>query len=341
VRAVVIDYNERRLRMGEIAEPAIAAPDQVLIRIEEVGVCGTDRELANFDFGYPPEGEPMLALGHEAVGRVEAVGSAVTRVRPGDWVVPAIRRACSPACVSCARGRRDLCLTGGYRERGIFGLHGYLTELAVDREIDLLRVDPAVCGYAVLIEPMSTVEKAVESALRLHPGGPERALVQGAGPVGILAAFILQLRGLEVAVYSLEPAGHPRARVVEAAGIPYRTTLEPDMADIIIEATGSAEAPVAALAALRAQGVLMLLGASNSSRGLPFKDMIRSNQVIAGSVNASPQAFAAAAADLGSLPRAALDLMVRRHPLAEFERTILGPAPETPKLVHRVRESLN
>ena len=84
-----------------------------------------------------PKGDQHLVIGHEALGQVQATGSEVQGIEPGDFVVPMVRRPCSPACRSCANRRRDLCITGGFTERGIFGAHGYFTELAVDNAVDL------------------------------------------------------------------------------------------------------------------------------------------------------------------------------------------------------------
>ena len=145
-------------------------------------------------------------LGHECVAEVVRTGPAVTAVSTGDIVVPIVRRPCSPPCNWCATGRRDLCSSGQYRERGIVGAHGYFTELAVDRATDLVRIPENLSEHAVLIEPLSVVEKAVANASRLHPGHPESALILGAGPVGLLAAMLLKIRGFSVDICSLEPA---------------------------------------------------------------------------------------------------------------------------------------
>src|SRR5438876_2748736 len=102
MRAVALDFQQRMLTEREVPATEIAQEHQVLFRVEEVGVCGTDRELAMFHRGYPPEGESFLVLGHEATGRVTEVGSAVTALRPGDCIVPMIRRGCFPPCPCCA-----------------------------------------------------------------------------------------------------------------------------------------------------------------------------------------------------------------------------------------------
>lgn len=338
MRALLIDYERRDLREGDVAEPAIRQEDQVLFRILEAGVCGTDRELASFRFGYSPPGESSLVIGHEAAGQVIAAGRAASALfAPGDIVVPAVRRSCSPACASCARGRRDLCLTGGYTERGIFGAHGYFTELAVDRAQDLVKVPGDCAAFAVLVEPLSVVEKAVDRALSLHQGEPHRALVLGAGTIGILATMVLRIRGLEVDLVSVEPADSHRARLAESAGARYLN--RPDRAtDIVIEAAGAAEAAHTGLAALAPLGVLIVLGATETREKLDLLNMIIGNRILAGSVNASPQSFAQAAADLGRLDTAILRSMIDRRLFREYRQSLTGPPPTAPKIVHSIAQ---
>src|SRR5260370_1135949 len=110
----------------------------------------------------------------------------------------------------------------------------------------LLPVSPDLLDCAILIEPLSAVEKAVETAQRAHVEyftfDPPRALVLGAGAIGILAALTLRERGFDVEVSSLEGREHPRVRVLEAAGIRYSAVDAARSADVVIEAAGSAEA---------------------------------------------------------------------------------------------------
>jgi threonine dehydrogenase-like Zn-dependent dehydrogenase len=333
VRAVTLDYEERRLRERQAPRPEITRPTQVLFRILEAGVCGTDRELANFRLGAPPAGEQYLVLGHEAIGEVIAAGSAVANLKTGDLVAPMVRRACVPACVSCARSRRDLCVTGNYTERGILGAHGYFADFAVDEAEDLVRVPSALAQFGVLIEPLSVVEKAVQTAFRIHEPGLRSAIVVGAGAIGILAALVLQSRGLEVTVSSIEPENGPRAALIRDAGIHY-TNSTSGRADVVIEATGSPTAALHAVQMLAPLGVLVVLGASVAEGRISFLDLIVHNQVIAGSVNASPEAFALAVQDLGRFRPATLRAMIHRVPFGDFESSILGPPDSHPKVVH-------
>lgn len=333
MRAVVIDYSRRELREKDVAEPRRIYEDQVLFRVREVGICGTDRELAAFRFGYGPAGDEYLVLGHEACGEVIEAGSKTVNFSPGDIVVPAVRRPCHPPCRSCTRDRSDLCVSGGYTERGIFGAHGYFTDFAIDRAEYLTRVPVSLAEYAVLIEPLSVVEKACDRALTLHAGSPETALVLGAGTIGILAAAVLHLRGLRVDLVSIEQADSARARLSEAAGARYLK--QPEVpADVVIEAAGSPGAAARGIRSLAPLGVLMILGAIDSGDPLPLLDLITGNRIIAGSVNASPEAFRQAAEDLGKIPRAVLSGLIERRKMSEFRHSLTGAPPQVPKIVH-------
>ena len=336
MRAVALDFERRRLRECEIGEPRVERADEVLFRVVEVGVCGTDRDLAGFRLGFPPEGEARLVIGHEALGQVVETGRDVRGFQPGSWVVPRIRRACSGPCPSCAAGRKDLCITGSTRERGLFGIHGYFCTYAVDAVEDLTAVPPELVEVAVLAEPLSVVEKAIERALRIREMPVERALVLGAGPVGLLAALTLQIRGAKVALHSLEPRDHSRARLADSAGIEYLESVSEweGKADVVIEATGSASAAFQAIACLGPLGVCAIVGAPLGQGNVNFSRMIVHNQVVFGSVNASPQAFETAVADLARMDARVLNGLIRRVGFSDFESSVLGIPPEAPKLVH-------
>ncbi len=338
MRALRLDFEARRLAVADHAEPAETGAGQVRLRLIECGVCGTDRGVAEFEFGAPPAGETGLILGHEAVAVVEALGSGVSRLRVGQLVVPLVRRNCGPGCAMCSRGRRDNCLTGEYVERGIFGLHGYLCDFAVDHEDDLVPVPAELTDVAVLVEPASVVEKAWELALRLHPGEPRHVLVLGAGPIGILAAWCARSCGFEVTVLSRESEDSARAQLLIRNGVRYTQTLDGVGADIVIEACGSAALAVESMRVLRRLGVVILLGARPAEVRLPTLDMIIGNHILAASVNASFHHFELAVARLRSYDRSWLRPLLHRLPLAQAAETIVHPPGAAVKIVHRISD---
>ncbi len=338
MRALRLDFDTRRLELVDHPEPAGPGDGEVRIRLLECGVCGTDRGVAEFEFGRPPAGESALILGHEAVGVVDALGPGVTGLETGQLVVPMVRRNCGPLCAMCRRGRRDNCLTGEYVERGIFGLHGYLCELAVDQADDLIAIPAELADFAVLVEPASVIEKAWELALRLHPGEPRSVLILGAGPIGILAAWCALRNGFEVTVVSREAEDSTRALLLKRHGARYVRTLAGVSADVVIEACGSAELAMAAMGVMRRLGVLILLGARPAEVRLPSLDMIIGNHIIAGSVNASREHFGMAVRRLRSYDREWLAGLLQRQPLSQAAETIFTPRPGAIKAVHRISD---
>lgn len=333
MRAITLNYSRRELEERDVPEPEIGEDGDVLFRVKDVGICGTDRDLASFRIQFPPPEGDYLVLGHECVGEVLQTGSGVQSLRVGDTVVPLVRRPCAPPCAWCFRNRRDLCISGNYTERGIAGAHGYFTELAVDSESDLVRVTGE---HAVLVEPLSVVEKAIAIAFRLHPGEPESALVLGAGTIGLLTAMALGLRGIATTICSLEPKGSERARLTEEIGARYMQESE-GRYDMVIEAAGDVSAAVKGLQALAPSGIFVVLGVINPVE-LPMLQLVLGNQVIAGSVNASPAHFAAAVQDLAQFPAQVLRRMIHREPVSAFRSTLLGPPRPEPKIVHVICE---
>ena len=247
-----------------------------------------------------------------------------------------MRRPCTPPCNWCANGRRDLCSSGQYRERGIVGAHGYFTELAIDRATDLVRIPENLSEHAVLIEPLSVVEKAVTNASRLHPGHPESALILGAGPVGLLARHAPENSRLFRRHLLSEPANSGRACLAEEPA-PDTETNPIGRYDVVIEAAGREGVGERGLNALGPNGVIVMLGAAKSLQ-VPLLQLILRNQVIVGSVNASnPADFRAAVDDLGRFPPDVLNRMIEREPASAFRSTLTGPLRSSPKIVHVIR----
>ncbi len=324
MKAVAIVPGTNAVRIVERPEPQIASPDEVKVRVLQVGICGTDREEASGGRARAPDRQQELVIGHEMFGRVVETGDAVRRVRTGDYVVLTVRRGCG-TCFSCLAGRPDMCGTGDYRERGIWGLDGFQSEFVVDREAFAVPVPPELRTVGVLTEPMSVAEKAIDEAIRMQSSRVPRAalssdwlhgrrcLVAGLGPIGLLAAAVLRLRGAQV--YGLDIVDENSVRpgwLVEIGGayLDARGKSLDDAArmikpvDLIFEATGVAPLEFSLLDALALNGVYVLTGIPGGDRPLeiPGAEIIRNlvlrNQVMIGSVNASRSHYQNAVDDL-------------------------------------------
>ena len=143
-----------RSRAGDRAE--------CFIRTLEVGVCGTDREIAAGEFGSLPPGETDLILGHELLGVVAEGGAGFAK---GDLVTATVRRSCGH-CAACEEGAPDACDTGDYTERGITDLHGFASELVVEDAEHVVAIPPALGRLGVLAEPASICARGIRHATR-------------------------------------------------------------------------------------------------------------------------------------------------------------------------------
>jgi len=81
MKAIAAFPGRREVRLIEQERPTLRAATDVKLRILDVGVCGTDREICAFQYGTPPAGSDHLVIGHESLGEVVEVGSAVSRVK--------------------------------------------------------------------------------------------------------------------------------------------------------------------------------------------------------------------------------------------------------------------
>jgi glucose 1-dehydrogenase len=348
--------------MTDVPEPAIEAADQVLIRILEVGLCGTDKEIARFDYGTAPEGCRHLVLGHEGLGEVIQAGPGVQRLKPGDLVVPTVRRPCGdPSCPACAIGRQDFCYTGKFSERGIHKLHGFIAEKIVEQEAFLHLVPPDLRDVAVLTEPLTIAEKAlrqifnvqdrlpwgcaVEQGSTQDPARPiiacRKALVLGAGPVGLLGAMTLALAGFDTSVYSNLSGIRERLEITKAIGARFIAAEEVPVeelqswvgkVDVVYEAIGASRLAFEVLNLLGANAVFVFTGVPGRKKSSMIntdaimRNIVLKNQALIGTVNAAPEDFDAAIRSLGEF---------RRHwpgVLERFKTGRFNPA-EAPRLL--------
>jgi glucose 1-dehydrogenase len=359
MKAVAVFPGTREVKVVDKELPRLVEPDEVMLHLLDVGICGTDKEICSFEYGTPPSGEDHLVIGHEALAEVVEVGPAVSGLRPGDLVVPTVRRPCPhPGCLSCRTGHQDYCYTGDFTERGIKEVHGYMTEYVVDREQNTVRVPPPLGELAVLTEPLTIAEKALAQVFWIMQNRPPwldsqapteqrgrglSALVLGVGPVGLLGAMALAAAGFRTFVYSRELAPSPRTDLVASVGATYRSseaTTFPELAseigniDLIYEAVGHSHFALEALQVLGINGIYILTGVPGLQAFVEtdpagtMRNMVLKNQVLLGTVNAGAEAFAAALRDLEEFatrwPETTGTLIAGRFPPDEAIALIAG-----------------
>ncbi len=297
------------LRIVEAPAPQVGDND-VLVEVLRVGICGTDSEINAGLYGEAPPSDDYLIIGHEGFGRVADVGSEVRDVSIGDHVVASVRRPCPHShCGPCRRNASDFCITGDYTERGIKARHGFLAQFYAEALDRLIVVPDSIKELGVLMEPMSVVEKAIGNVFGIQERldwDPERALVLGAGAVGLLATLLLRLRDIDTYVVDRSDDGGPKSQLIAQLGAQHISTKSEPMSavaraiggvDVVIEATGFAPLIFEAAPLLKPNGVVSLLGISGSAGEVPVdarafnNSMVLGNQLIFGSVNAGEADF--------------------------------------------------
>jgi threonine dehydrogenase-like Zn-dependent dehydrogenase len=324
----------------------------------EVGICGTDREEVSGGRADAPIGEKMLVIGHEMLGEVVQVGTGVKHVKPKDLVVIMVRRPCAE-CEMCKKGCADMCQSGNYTERGIKQRHGFHAEFVVDEEKYLIAVPHFLKNIAVLTEPTTVVEKAIDHACRLQvarlPVDPDpkkfcigkKVLIAGLGPIGLLAAMVFRLRGADVIGIDIVDPQSLRPRILESIGGKYVLAKQENARgqkfDIILEAAGIPKLDFELTKYLSTNGVYVLTGVAADGPPLSFdaatlmRNLVLENQIIFGSVNANLTHFQQAVADLAAAEKkwsgAIGQLITSRTPYVHFMDPLQRRKPDEIKAV--------
>lgn len=338
MKAIIAKPPEKNsVRLAEIPKP-ILKKGEVLLKTLCLGIDGTDREINEGIYGTPPRGFDYIVLGHEALARVQEIGEQVEGFSEGDLVVPTVRRPCEENCLNCRNGETDMCLTGNYFEHGIYRLHGFASEYTVSDANFLVKVPEELGDVAVLLEPLSIVEKAISQSFKIQERmawQPKKAFVIGAGSLGLLATVILRLRGLEVYAADIKDKGSLNAEIVRSVGAKYVNVRESpintlgEKFDILLEATGRVEAALAALNLFGPDSVMCVLGIYREERacqefGRVLTNLVLGNRLIFGSVNSNKSHFEMGIKDMLEIKNKhekILDrLITKKLKLADFEQ---------------------
>jgi glucose 1-dehydrogenase len=305
MRAItVVPELQGSVALSDMPEPPVA-DGPILVETLAIGICGTDLEIVNAEYGSAPPGEDRLILGHESLGRV-AEAPAGTGLHPGDLVVGIVRRRDPVPCPACAAGDWDMCTNGRYTERGIKARHGFASERFRSHPDHVVKVDPTLGNLGVLLEPTSVVAKAwdhIERIGRRSTWAPRKVLITGAGPIGLLAALLSAQRGFDTVVFDRATSGRKPDMVTELGATYHHGDVAeiPADADIVIECTGFAQLVLDAgdhdvhnrITCLT--GVSAAGGETTVDVGLLNRRMVLQNGAVFGSVNANRRHYELAA----------------------------------------------
>ncbi len=373
--AVGIKRGQSGVHAFELPTPEMSRSDDVLVRVREVGLDGTDFGIVRHGLHDIAEERNEMAMGHEMVGVVEAVGSEVKDLVPGDPVTMTVRRGCG-LCHPCLHNQSDMCMTGLYTERGIHRLDGFLTQFAVDQEQYVIKVPHQLARLAVFTEPVSIAEKGIDQIRIIqsrlpwtcpHPehsfaseewGACKTALVVGAGPLGLLATALLRLGNVHTYVADIVPEDSPKVHLVEHMGARYvdarskkpeelvQLCCELGNLDVIFEASGAAATAVELIAYMSRSSIYVMTGIPRGDLVIQMdaaqmvRQMVRYNQVVVGSVNSNRGHFEMALNDMAEVDSRfdgmLGEMITHRFRLEEYERAFALDDPRHIKTVIEV-----
>jgi len=344
----------------DLPKPEITKPDEILIKVKQAGVDGTDFNMVRHNLQDPAEGQDRIIMGHEMVGVVEIIGDGVKTFSVGDTVVLTVRRGCG-ICQPCLHNQSDMCMTGLYTERGIHKKDGFFTEYIVDEEQYAIKVPAELAELAVFTEPLSIAEKGVEQ-IRLiqsrmpwaceHPnhsfdasdwGKCKTALVVGVGPLGILATALLRLADVYTHVVDIVPDDSPKVHLVRHMGANYidgnnKTPKElvefcctpSGNLDIVFEASGAAVTAIELINYMSRSSIYVMTGIPRQEIVTEFdaaqlvRQIVRNNQVVVGSVNSNRSHFEMALKDIPKINSRfggmLKEMITRRLGLKDYEQ---------------------
>jgi glucose 1-dehydrogenase len=324
----VVPGKPDEVRVSDVDEPP-GTQGSILVDGRLLGVCGSDVDIVEQGYGWPPPGTDRLLVGHESLGVVREAPRD-SGFEPGDLVVGIVRRPDPVPCEPCRHGEMDFCRNGRYTERGIKERDGFGSQRWRIEPEYAIKVDPDLQDLGVLVEPASVLAKAWEQTDRFVERSwsrPKVALITGAGPIGLLAALMAMQRGLDVHVLDLSDA-EPKPQLVADLGATFHSgdvrdvDVEPD---VIIECTGHGPLVFELPDIAPPNAVICLTGLSSGTREVSMaldpvnKEMVLENTVLFGSVNAARRNFEQAADSLAKADRGWLERFItRRLPMSGF-----------------------
>ena len=266
MKALVLN-EYKKLDLMDVPNPD-AAPNEVLVRVRSCGICGSD--VHGYD-GSSGRRIPPVIMGHEASGVVAEVGNGVRAFDPGERVT-FDSMICCRSCVFCRAGRPNLC-----EDRRVLGVscddyrrHGAFAEYVAVPDHVMFRVPDGVSfDEAAMVEPVSV---AVHAVARARPALGDRALVVGAGMIGLLTVQALRSAGcgrifaVDLAADRLRLAKELGADETIQAGdgtdVPavVREMTGGLGADLVMEAVGIGDTVAMSIDSVRKGGRVVLIG---------------------------------------------------------------------------------
>lgn len=315
---VAMYYNNRDIRIQEMEKPRIG-PDELLVRVQASGICGSD-VLEWYRVPKAP-----LVLGHEIAGDIEEVGSSVTEWRKGDRVFVSHHVPCN-MCRFCVAGHHSVCDTLAKTNFDPGGFAEFLRVPAINVRNGVYKLPENVLyEEAVFIEPLACVLRGQEHAGWM-PG--RRVLIIGSGMAGLLHIQLAKLSGasrivaVDVNAYRLEQAKRFGADATIFASDTLDKELEAvndgRLADLVIVSTGALAALRQAFRCVDRGGTILFFAPTDPGVmvDMPFNELWRKEVTLTSSYAGSPRNILTAIELIQSKRIPVVQMITQRLPLA-------------------------
>ncbi len=300
-------------------------PEQVLIKIVEAGICGSDLHIYHSDIAIPVR--PPVVTGHEFSGIIEEVGEHVSGFKPGDRVVSETAYHYCGQCDFCREGWYNLCVerkTLGYWYNGVFTNY---TVVPAGRLHHL--PDQVSFTAGAMCEPLACVTHAIEDLCRIVPG--DVVLVSGPGSIGLMATQVAKAHGATV-ILSGTDIDSQRLRTARELGADYAVNIQQEDltalvmkmtrgygADVVLECSGSGLAIDSALNLIKKRGWFCQIGLPGKKIDFDIEKICFKELHFAGSLGSRHTSWKKALAFLKSGQISLEQLATHKLPISRWE----------------------
>lgn len=319
--------GEGLIEVRDVPYPVLPEEDWVIIRVKAAGVCGTDLHIWHDMYPY----WPPVTLGHEFAGEIVETGSKARKFAVGDRVV------CEPHSLAC--GTCELCRTGriqqceSKRSPG-WGINGGFAEYVTMPEKLLHKIPEGMDdATAALAEPMAIAVHHVSELCGI--GCQDTVVVCGAGPIGIMAAFVAREVGagkiIITGMDACESVRFPAALKLgadEVINIQKQNAYERVMeitggrgADVVIETSGAQAAIGDAIRMTKKYGKLCAIGLGRDEAKVPWKQIVMRSITVVGCMSSGYSAWDKALNLMNRTDKDLSCLVTHKVTLDEWENT--------------------
>lgn len=277
-------YGKQDLRLVDIDEPSISDPNDVIVQVKAIGICGSDNAIYN---GNNPFAELPRIMGHEFVGMIHEIGQNISEFNVGDHVVVEPISYCGK-CYACRAGMPNAC-----ENLKVLGVHkdGGMQQFIKVPLKQIHKISSKIpWTTAVLAEPYTIAGNAT---MRSQVGLGKTVLIQGAGTIGQLALRVAKVKGARVMISDVAASKLEFAQKNGADAVVDVTTEDlkqrvsdwtnGEMANIVIDAVGSVQTFQSCLDLASVAGRIVPLGFSTQPVTITQKPIMQKQLTICGS----------------------------------------------------------